>query len=1429
MQPIQNLQTFRNGGLDQDDSPEYISQNDVISAWNCRNSGTHVSEAGNITNPESTTLIPGTRANGINKGIGGRAFEDVRQLVIFIYNSGGFHQLSVYDYDTDTQRIVYTDKTDSNGIPLLTLDPQYYVQCVLINGTYLVWTDGISEVGYTNLTTLTSGSYGTVLAEDLSLIKPQPLIPITGVYASDVGKASNFVKGHLYQFTPKWTGADFNSSTWGTWSKRIIPPQEATPTEGTDVTSNNCIIVSVNAGSIRATQLDVACRYGLFDFNIIKTVTRAYITSLPNTSVDIANQIFESYNPTTNIYSFVFYNQSLSIPVAPTETDQFVDYIWPATAIEKINGNIIAIGDLKVGYDRPTTSVSISASGYNPNLTIPNNGTRLLPLAVSVVYAGGEGSGSNRPRRRMQVKYTGVPITGDILNLTTNSASDATDLSNYTYTVPPSQDGSLFSVVLSFSAILSGAVTTDGSGYIITFYEDPRPHRRIQSASVILFATGATVSKSIHAVLDNSSYQLALEYRDKYGRPFPIQTDNKFIITTPSFAQLNGLTPKISWQINQALAPVGAYDYQWLITKNTTVINLLDVMGNLLNYKGTWDAKNNTPTLAVNTGTVGDTYQITTPNDQSDITHLVNLGNGNENFKTGDYVSYNGKSWDIIPKSFADLTSTSNVLAMKINPLNMFNERYANNGVNTILNYDFTPGDRCTLHYYFTPGSLAAKTYLNAPCIDVDIYGYDPTTFLVKIQKSSSINPATLLGKDIFLRLYTPNTQKADSAVTTDNTTVWYEIGERFTITGGNHDTLTGDITDGDVYFKTRSYNGGVDPNVVYDILATDFNFSDFYLSNFTSYGRPRSYYDILERTEQKATIITSQNYILGSKKNGLNRFYPESQYGESDGQTSSSYGAIQVLWQRGDMLEVFQELRLGSIPVNRSILEDAIQQQQYAISQKLLNNIRYSQTASVGIGLAKESFCFKDNNAYFVDPNRSEPFRYGVDGIQSISGKMSKYFKATIQLAYGQGKKLVMFYNMFYDEVMLCIQADGGVLTFFPFNSTSWQSFDPYVIVAGDITAVNNGSHSTAVNNGNGTATYTPTTNYVGNDVGTFSFNTAGGVITKNICLNWTDGTSAVDPFAFTPQINVNLSTLVVSNSILVNGINVTVPISISSGGAYSKNGGAYTSVAGTVVNGDNITVRQTSSATVNTATSVTLNINGTTGVFTVTTKHGATVNLIVNEQANPYADANGQVKFNGAVPTGGTINGTGTASFNIISGDSISIEAFSELLSTGGSPNLKLNSKKNTVNIFPDDNTPAIPGASIVHAGIIATDDAVYDFTVTSTASGAPGYSIVNNTGSTVTYNIYDGGGTLTSTSTLVNGAVLNIQTLITGGANSEIRFVAFATGTYNYTNAPSGTTGTAGMVTTGSNFADYTVANIATQVGLGLVGRIYTFLFP
>lgn len=91
-------------------------------------------------------------------------------------------------------------------------------------------------------------------------------------------------------------------------------------------------------------------------------------------------------------------------------------------------------------------------------------------------------------------------------------------------------------------------------------------------------------------------------------------------------------------------------------------------------------------------------------------------------------------------------------------------------------------------------------------------------------------------------------------------------------------------------------------------------------------------------------------------------------------------------------------------------------------------------------------------------------------------------------------------------------------------------------------------------------------------------------------------------DPFSFTSQADVALSTLITSNTITVAGINSPSSISVS-GGSYSINGGAFTSVAGTVTNGQTVAVQHTSSASNSTVTTTTLTIGGVSASFGSTT----------------------------------------------------------------------------------------------------------------------------------------------------------------------------------------------------------------------------------
>ncbi|WP_444993993.1 hypothetical protein [Aliikangiella sp. IMCC44359] len=91
-------------------------------------------------------------------------------------------------------------------------------------------------------------------------------------------------------------------------------------------------------------------------------------------------------------------------------------------------------------------------------------------------------------------------------------------------------------------------------------------------------------------------------------------------------------------------------------------------------------------------------------------------------------------------------------------------------------------------------------------------------------------------------------------------------------------------------------------------------------------------------------------------------------------------------------------------------------------------------------------------------------------------------------------------------------------------------------------------------------------------------------------------------DDFEFTAQNDVMFSTEVTSNEVTISGIEVAVDISVS-GGEYSIDGGAFTSAAGTIENGQKVRVKVMSGSSLNETTTATLTVSTLSRDFSVTT----------------------------------------------------------------------------------------------------------------------------------------------------------------------------------------------------------------------------------
>ncbi len=278
---------------------------------------------------------------------------------------------------------------------------------------------------------------------------------------------------------------------------------------------------------------------------------------------------------------------------------------------------------------------------------------------------------------------------------------------------------------------------------------------------------------------------------------------------------------------------------------------------------------------------------------------------------------------------------------LNINSLSAYNK----DNPNSILGYEYSPGDRCTVHLN---GALWIDDY------DVSVVGFDPTTNVLTIQKKSGVTLNTAPSLTL-LEIYTPKTRSNSS---TDQ--FFYEFGEVYSCTGGVHSVSSGEFTKGDIYVKNRN----IAPTSYY---LEDPNYSDFYVSNYSSNGRTNIYAPQAKQLTLPVDIRYSDTYVPNTNINGLSRFY-----GDAYETYDRVNGSIQKLAVRDNYLLTFQELKTGYIPIEQSIIEDqgVGNAANVAISSKLLNKIRYFG-GDYGVGLRPESVARFAGIVYFADPNR--------------------------------------------------------------------------------------------------------------------------------------------------------------------------------------------------------------------------------------------------------------------------------------------------------------------------------------------------------------------------------------------------------------------------------------------------------------------------
>ena len=226
------------------------------------------------------------------------------------------------------------------------------------------------------------------------------------------------------------------------------------------------------------------------------------------------------------------------------------------------------------------------------------------------------------------------------------------------------------------------------------------------------------------------------------------------------------------------------------------------------------------------------------------------------------------------------------------------------------------------------------------------------------------------------------------------NVDTQFEINKKFVVpTTGKVWLVATSQNDGNGNNKVYIQPFNFDFNVIKDkqIEIIESSFSDNINLITNSNGRP-SVIDVNASQTYFPTVIRfGQAYQTNTNINATNRFYYED-FDEYD----RTFGDVLRLHVRDRYLKVYQQFKVGNVPILTQIVKDVTGNPLQANSNQLINKIQY-YAGDYGIGDAATSLAWNNFADYFVDNFRGVVCRLSQDGITPISiiNKMNAFFVA--------------------------------------------------------------------------------------------------------------------------------------------------------------------------------------------------------------------------------------------------------------------------------------------------------------------------------------------------------------------------------------------------------------------------------------------------
>lgn len=293
------------------------------------------------------------------------------------------------------------------------------------------------------------------------------------------------------------------------------------------------------------------------------------------------------------------------------------------------------------------------------------------------------------------------------------------------------------------------------------------------------------------------------------------------------------------------------------------------------------------------------------------------------------------------------------------------NANYTVQASTGILSNSLTPGDYTSASNFFLNLSANPITIRLRGSIPISAGGFTGAAVLFQAVNSDTTYELTTLIPPVSLNANNSYNIVFDGYVTVKALARGHLVIQNTTKVANE------DISD---FYITLDVINNVTDNIIEN------SFSDTYTIITNSDGRASVVEQNVSRQKYPTLVRFGGSYLVDSTINNVNRFREE----DLD-EYNRSFGKIQRLHVRGSYMKVYQQFKVGDVPVLIQIVQDTTGNPLQAESNKLINNIHYYQE-DFGIGFSPASLAWNNFADYFVDDVRGAVCRLSQDGIQPLS-----------------------------------------------------------------------------------------------------------------------------------------------------------------------------------------------------------------------------------------------------------------------------------------------------------------------------------------------------------------------------------------------------------------------------------------------------------